>query len=256
MTFSWPVPPPVIGLVSAGPYWSSVVLAAAGCSLLCAAARQRPGRWRVVAARLIGLALLADAVVYSIGLAVSGTWSASSSLPLALCNIGVLVAVAACWWRVPILVELTYFWGLAGTLQGVITPDLGTGFPHLVFFEYVVGHLGIVVAALFLVVGLGLVPRPGAVGRVFAVTAIYTAFVGAVDWLTGANYMFLRSPPSEWTLLRLLGPWPWYVFSAAGVALVLLVILDLPFWPGRRQGPRAGPAGRERPRGRRPAAAG
>jgi len=244
------------GLVSAGPYWSSVVLAVAGCALLCAAARRRPGRWRVAAARLIGSALLADAVVYSIGLAVAGTWSASSSLPLALCNIGVLVAALACWWQAPLLVELTYFWGLAGTLQGVITPDLGSGFPHLVFFEYVVGHLGILVAALFLVVGLHLVPRPGAIGRVFAITAFYTAFVGAVDWLTGANYMFLRSPPSEWTLLRLLGPWPWYVLSATGVALVLLVILDLPFWPGRRQGKRVSPAGRGHPRQRRPAAAG
>jgi hypothetical integral membrane protein (TIGR02206 family) len=70
------------------------------------------------------------------------------------------------------------------------------------------------------------------VPRVFAVTAAYTAFVGLVDWLTGADYMFLRAPPARWTLLRVLGPWPWYVVSAAGVALVLLLLLYLPF---RRQ---------------------
>ncbi|HEX6395043.1 MAG TPA: TIGR02206 family membrane protein [Acidimicrobiales bacterium] len=223
-------------VVSAGPYWSSVVLVAAGCVLLCRGAKRRPGPWRVVAARIIGSLLLADAVVYSIGLVVAGTWSASTSLPLALCNVGVPVASSACWWRVPLLVELTYFWGLAGTLQGVLTPDLSSGFPHLVFFEYVAGHLGIVVAALFLVIGMGLVPRAGAIGRIFAVTAAYTAFVGAVDWLTGSNYMFLSSPPTEWTVLRLLGAWPWYVVGAAGVALPLLVILDLPFWRVRHEG--------------------
>lgn len=229
-------------VVSAGPYWSSVVLVAAGCVLLCTGAKRRPGPWRVVAARTVGALLLADAVVYSIGLVVAGTWSASTSLPLALCNVGVLVASAACWWRVPLLVELTYFWGLAGTLQGVLTPDLSSGFPHLVFFEYVVGHVGIVVAALFLVVGMGLVPRAGAIGRVFAVTAVYTAFVGVVDWLTGSNYMFLSSPPTEWTVLRLLGPWPWYVLSAAGVALLLLVVLDLPFWGVRHEGAEMSPS--------------
>jgi hypothetical integral membrane protein (TIGR02206 family) len=184
---------------------------------------------------ILGLLLLADAVSFIVALVVAGTFSAKTSLPLALCDMAALVAAAACWTRVAVLVELTYFWGLAGTLQAVITPDLNAGFPHLVFFQYMVGHLGIVVAALYLVVGLRITPRPGAVLRVFAITLGYTAFVGLVDGLTGANYMFLRSPPGEWTLLKVLGPWPWYIGSAAGVALVLLVALDAPFWGSRRR---------------------
>jgi hypothetical integral membrane protein (TIGR02206 family) len=147
----------------------------------------------------------------------------------------VLVAAAACLWRTPLLVELTYFWGLAGTLQGVLTPDLSVGFPHLVFWQYVVGHLGIVFAALFLVVGLGIAPRRYAVPRVVAITLGYTALVGLVDAITGANYMFLRRPPGEWTLLRLLGPWPWYLASATGVTIVLFLALDAPFWASRRR---------------------
>ncbi len=221
--------------VSPEAYWPAVALAGATCAAVCVAARKRPGTWRIVCARVIGLTLAAVAVIYTGSLIAQGTWSASSSLPLALCDVGVIVAAVACWWRIPLLVELTYFWGLAGTLQAVITPDLAAGFPHLMFFEYLVGHLGIVLAAVFLVVGLRLTPRPGAAARVFAITAVYTAFVGFVDAVTGANYMFLRDPPGEWTLLRVLGPWPWYVVSAAGVGLVLLVLLDLPFWPSRRR---------------------
>jgi hypothetical integral membrane protein (TIGR02206 family) len=224
-----------LGTVSPLAYWSTVVIAAAGCVIVCSAAWRRPGPWRVVTARVLALLLLADAVSYSVGQAVAGTWSPKTSLPLALCDVGVLVAAAACWWRRALLVELTYFWGLAGTLQAVITPDLNVGFPHLVFFQYVVGHVGIVVAALFLVVGMRIVPRRGSVIRVFSITLGYTTLVGIVDALTGANYMFLRSPPGEWTLLRVLGPWPWYVLSAAGVALVLLTALDAPFWSRRRR---------------------
>lgn len=215
-------------------YWLTVALAAFACIVLCLVARRHPGAWRVTTARLIGCALGVDVVAYSVGEIVHGTWSATSSLPLALCDIGALVAAVACWWRLPILVELTYFWGLAGTLQAVITPDLNVGFPHLVFFEYLDGHLGIVFAALFLVVGMELHPRMGATPRVFAITAVYTAFVGLIDGVSGANYMFLRRPPGEWTLLRLLGPWPWYTFSAAAVALILFTLLDLPFWNERR----------------------
>jgi hypothetical integral membrane protein (TIGR02206 family) len=153
-----------------------------------------------------------------------------SSLPVDLCDVALVVAAVACWQpRWQLAVELTYFWGLAGTLQAVSTPDLSADFPSLTFLEFVVGHLGIVVAALYLVIGLRRGPRAGSVVRVFAITAGYTAFVGCIDGLTGANYMFLRAIPSHTSLLSILGPWPWYLVSAAGIALVLFVVLDAPF---------------------------
>ena len=182
--------------------------------------------------------------------------------PAAYWSCVAVAAAAACWTRLAVLVELTYFWGLAGSLQAVVTPDLDVGFPHLVFFQYVVGHLGIVTAALFLVTGMRIEPRRGAVGRTLLVTAGYTGLVGLVDALTGANYMFLRDPPANWTLLRVLGPWPWYVVSAAGLAVVLFTLLDALFWRGRHaqvEGPdaRSDPEAPPRPahfeRSRRPA---
>jgi uncharacterized membrane protein YwaF len=69
--------------------------------------------------------------------------------------------------------------------------------------------------------------------RVFTITLAYTGFVGLIDALTDADYMFLASRPAQWSLLSILGPWPWYLFSAAGVALVLLVVLDAPFRSSR-----------------------
>ena len=225
----------VIATVQPLAYGLAVALGVATCAVLCVEARRHPGPWAVTAARAIGLVLVALAVSYAVAKAVDGSWSAETDLPLALCNMAVPVAAAACLWRFPLLVELTWFWGLAGTLQAVITPDLDVGFPDLIFFQYVVGHMTIVTAALFLVIGMRITPRPGAVWRVGVVTAAYTAFVGVVDWVTGANYMFLRNPPSNWTVLRLLGPWPWYIVSAAVVALVLLAAFDLPFRYARRR---------------------
>ena len=221
-------------MVSPAAYSTSVAIGLVACVLLCAAARRRRGPATEWAGRLLGVVLAAVVVSWSVGSVRAGSWTLAGSLPLALCDVAVIVAAIACWWPLPLLVELTWFWGLAGTLQAVITPDLGVAFPHLVFFEYVVGHLGIVIAALYLVVGLGVQPRAGAVARTFAITVAYTGLVGAVDGMTGGNYMYLRTPPQAWTLLRVLGPWPWYTVSAAGVAVVLLVVLDMPFRVRRR----------------------
>jgi hypothetical integral membrane protein (TIGR02206 family) len=188
------------------------------------------------AGRAIAVVLALDAVVFVAMPVVNGQWTVRTSLPLALCDVALVVAAVACWWPGWMLgVELTYFWGLAGTLQAVITPDLSAGFPQLEFFEFVVGHIGIVVAALYLVVGLGLVPRAGSVTRVFAITVGYAVAVGAFDWATGSNYMFLAAPTGNVSLLSVLGPWPWYLLSATGVALGLLLLLDAPFRRSRRR---------------------
>ena len=188
-----------------------------------------------MAARALALILVVDAAVFAIDPVIRHTWTARASLPLSLCDVALVIAAAACWWpRQPLLIELTWFWGLAGTLQAIATPDLTVGFPHLEFFEYVVGHLGIVIAALYLVVGLGYRPRARAVPRVFAITVLYTGFVGIMDAVLNADYMFLASRPVHWSLLSVLGPWPWYILSAAGLALVLLFALDAPFRAGRR----------------------
>ena len=216
----------IMAAISPGAYWGGVVLGGATCALLCLAGRRHPGRFVDLVCKGIGAVLFADVLAYSIGEMVAGTWSPKTSLPLALCNVAVLVAGVACWWKTPLLVELTWFWGLAGTLQGLLTPDLGVSFPHLVFFEYLGGHLSVVVAALFLVVGARMTPRRGALWRVLAISIGYTIVVGAIDWLYGANYMFLRRAPGEWTLLRLLGPWPYYIFSAVIVAALVFELLD------------------------------
>jgi hypothetical integral membrane protein (TIGR02206 family) len=137
------------------------------------------------------------------------------------------VAGFALWFRRQWLVEVTYFWGLTGTLQALLTPDLPQHFPTYPYFQYYIAHGGVVAAALLMVFGLGLHPRRSAVARVAAITVAYAAFVGVVDALTGANYMYLRSKPATPTLLDVMGPWPWYIVAAGVVALVLFLTLDL-----------------------------
>jgi hypothetical integral membrane protein (TIGR02206 family) len=223
------------GTISAEPYWLSVATLAVGCAVLCTWARLRPGRWSARAAKVIGVVLISDALADTSRQLVDGTWHEGTSLPLALCNFALLVAAAACWWRVRILVELTYYWALAGTLQGLITPDLNVPYPRLEFFEYVIGHTLIIVAALFLVVGLRIPPRRGSVVRASIITYIYVALVGVVDALIGANYMFLRHAPHQWTLLRLMGPYPWYLVTGVVIVPLLFSLLYSPFWFERRR---------------------
>jgi hypothetical integral membrane protein (TIGR02206 family) len=220
--------------ISPLPYWLCVGVLVLAFVVILFEARRSPGRWTEAVAKVIGFLLLSVCVVDTVRQVHDGTWSLHTSLPLALCNFTLLVGAAACWWLTPQLIELTYYWGLAGALQGLATPDLNVPFPHVEFFEYVIGHTGIIVAALFLVLGLRRSPRPGSVLRSSIVTYLYALVVALADISLNANYMFFRHAPKQWTLLRLMGPYPWYLVTGVVIVPLLFTILYSPFWFARR----------------------
>ena len=205
----------------------ALVAIALSTVLLVVAARRRPGPWL----KWLAAVLLVDEVswwVFLLGGGEPGS-QVALSLPLQLCDVAIFIAAAALWTRRQLLAEVTYFWGLAGTIQALLTPDLPQHFPSYPYFQYYIAHGGVVAAALVLVVGLGQRPRRWAVARVAGLTVAYAALVGFVDAVTGADYMYLRSKPPTATLLDVLGPWPWYILSAAAIAVCLFAILDAPF---------------------------
>ena len=157
------------------------------------------------------------------------TWSSAASLPVQLCDVGGFAAAAALFWRRILMVEVAYFWGFGGTLQALLTPDLKDHFPSFPYLQFYLTHGLVILAALFLVIGLGLQPRSGAVRRIFLLTFAFAVLVGVIDLATGGNYMYLRQVPRSGTLLSVMGPWPWYIVTGAVLTLVVLLILEAPF---------------------------
>jgi hypothetical integral membrane protein (TIGR02206 family) len=196
---------------------------------VCTAARRRPGPWVDALSRALAVLLVANLVVWQIVGVARGSWRASDHLMLDLCPVTALIAAVALWRPRPLLVELTYFWGCAGTIQGVITPDLRYHFPSYDYFEFYLTHSGVLLAALLLVIGRGLVPRRHAVWRVLVITVGFTGVAALADVVSGGNYMFLRKQGPRGTLLDVMGPWPWYIGTGVVLALVFLLILDAPF---------------------------
>lgn len=208
------------------------LLVVAVCAIvLVVAARKTPGPWIRVAAMVLAVVLVGAEIGWWIFLATTGSsdYQLASALPLQLCDAAIFIGAVALVLRTQILVEITYFWGLAGTLQALLTPDLPQGFPSFPYFQYYVAHGGIVIAALLLVFGMRLRPRRDAIWRVIAITLVYVAFVGAVDAATGLNYMYLRAKPATASLFDLMGPWPWYLVVATAVGVALFLVLDAPF---------------------------
>ena len=216
----------------------TLAVVVATISGLVVAARMRPGAWTLVAARILAVVLVVNELSWLGSVIAAGQWNVQWALPLNLCDSACFVAAAALWTRRSLLVELTWFWGIAGTAQGLLTPEIGTWhFPQYNYIQYFVAHGGIVMSAFFLVVGLGIRPRKGAIVRVVALTLAYTAVAGAIDLMVHGNYMFLRNKPGVASVLDIFGPWPFYIVGATGLAVVFFTLLDLAFWRSRSKRP-------------------
>ena len=205
---------------------AAIAATALAAALLVAGARRRGAAFADPAARALAVVLLAGFAGEQLTYALRGEWSAEVNLPFQLTDAVTFTAAAALWLRAPLAVELTYFWALSATVQAVVTPDVGEGFPDPLYFAYFSAHSGAVAAAFLLVFGMGLAPRQRAVARVYAITAGFAAVAAVATIATGGNYMFLRRKPVRGSLLDVMGPWPVYVAAAAALALVLFLALD------------------------------
>jgi hypothetical integral membrane protein (TIGR02206 family) len=157
---------------------------------------------------------------------ITGVYTVQYTLPLQLTDLTSMASAFALLTRRQLAVELAYFLALTGALQATITPDLYQNFPSVYYFTYFMYHIGALVAAVFLVWGLGIRLRRWAALRGLIAVLAWAAIAGIADVITGGNYMYLAWKPEHGSLLSVMGPWPWYIVAGVGVAVVMMALVN------------------------------
>lgn len=171
-------------------------------------------------------------------MSLDGTVALDNLLPFHLCDIAAVIAGFALLTRRPLLCALTYFWGLAATLQALITPAVELGFPSLPYFSFFLQHFAIVATALFLPIVDGWRPKTPlwkSPLEIYVWSVLYLFFALSINTWLGTNFGFASHPPHTPSLIDHLGPWPWYLFSIQAFALLLFFLLALPLMPRKNQ---------------------
>ena len=159
-----------------------------------------------------------------------GWWRIQIMLPLHFCGLMMYLSPYMLLTHNYRAFEFVYFLGIGGAIQGVLTPAIGDhGFPHFLFFQAIIAHGAVVTAGVYMAVVKGYRPTWQSFKRVIIISNIYMVFVAIVDWAIGANYMFLAQKPDTVSLIDVLGPHPWYILSLEGVALLVMLLLYLPY---------------------------
>ncbi len=174
--------------------------------------------------------LLVNYIVFLFFLRAQTDQSWQGKLPMQMCDWAMFVVIVALLTANRYWFEVAYFWGVGGTLQAILTPDLRYGFPDLHFFNFFINHAGIIVGVVFLMLTRRLRPYPMSGVRAFAWAEFYFVCAMTVDLLTGLNYGYLLRKPATLTLLSFLSDsWPIYLLQFHLLAIVFFIVLYLPF---------------------------
>src|SRR5437667_12464071 len=91
--------------------------------------RTRSQRLEKVIIGVLSAVLLVNYIVYLLFIRSQGLVDWWQMLPMQMCDWGMVVVIVAMLTGSQRWFEVAYFWGIGGTLQAVLTPNLRFGFP-------------------------------------------------------------------------------------------------------------------------------
>ena len=192
--------------------------------------RTRSSRIERAIVGLLSAVLVLNYVVYLIFVRSHGIVTWQQMLPLQLCDWGMVVVIVAMWTGNQRWFEVAYFWGIGGTLQAVLTPNLRFGFPDWRIISFFTSHSGIIIGVVFLMLTRRYRPYPMSIVRTFIWSEFYFVVTLIADELTGFNYGFLLHKPEAFSILNFLSDSrPLYLLEMHGVALLFFLGLYAPF---------------------------
>ncbi|MCK7592013.1 TIGR02206 family membrane protein [Subsaxibacter sp. CAU 1640] len=158
------------------------------------------------------------------------SYDIQKDLPLYLCSfIAVLIPIFTNY-RNYLIYEILVFWIIAGTLQGVITPDIEEGFPTFDYFRYWIVHLGLLIIIFYATFVFGMTPKLKSVFKSFLALQVYLILMICINWLLDSNYFYLNEKPKSASLLDYFGEWPIYILIVQLLLLPYFLVIYVPFY--------------------------
>lgn len=163
-----------------------------------------------------------------------GYWNLKQNLPVHLCSISYFFCIALLMNYKQWLAECIYYWGLAGGIHALLTPEFTMGMIGYNFYAYFIDHAGLLLVIVYMIVHLNFRPRAKSWIWIFGYTQLVAIGVGIINYTIGSNYMFLSEKPIAQNPF-LIGEWPYYILILEAVGLLHFWAFYLPFAKKNKQ---------------------
>ena len=161
-------------------------------------------------------------------------WHIDQDLLIHMCGLAIFIVPYALITKKKWAIELSYYWGIGGSIQALLTPNLIYALPEYHAIHFVVSHSMLLVGSVCLMVLTCHRLSMRGLYRVM-ITTIVAAFMAMMSSIViniiwpglRANYWFMLEKPHVSTIMAYLPNWPWYVAPLACIVAGILYVMYL-----------------------------
>ena len=164
-----------------------------------------------------------------------GIWDVAEDLPLHMCGISFFTSTYALYSKNQTAFELSYFWGLAGAFQAIITPDPTRFVMDVSLFWNFLSHGVIILNVLWMIVIDNMRCRVGSYLNAIIITNGILFIISIVNSILGGNYWFICEKPGGESPF-IMGEWPLYIIGFQISGILLLGLFYIPMIILRKKG--------------------
>ena len=164
-----------------------------------------------------------------------GIWDFAEDLPLHMCGISFFTSTYALYSKNQTAFELSYFWGLAGAFQAIITPDPTRFVMDVSLFWNFLSHGLIILNVLWMIVIDNMRCRVGSYLNAVIITNGILFIISIVNSILGGNYWFICEKPGGESPF-IMGEWPLYIIGFQISGILLLGLFYIPMIILRKKG--------------------
>ena len=164
-----------------------------------------------------------------------GIWDVAEDLPLHMCGISFFTSTYALYSKNQTAFELSYFWGLAGAFQAIITPDFTRFVMDVSLFWNFLSHGLIILNVLWMIVIDNMRCRVGSYLNAVIITNGILFIISIVNSILGGNYWFICEKPGGESPF-IMGEWPLYIIGFQISGILLLGLFYIPMIILRKKG--------------------
>ena len=131
-----------------------------------------------------------------------------------------------------IFFEVSFFWGIGGGINALITPDIPKTFPDPQYILFFIGHGLLIIAIAYACIALKNRPTLASVKNGIYVSLSILPIIYVVNMLLGppANYWYLGTKPIGESILDFFPEPPLHIPLLIIIGAVLFFIIYSPYW--------------------------
>ena len=153
-------------------------------------------------------------------------------IPIHMCNLSTIFIGIFLLTKKRIFFEVSFFWGIGGGLNALLTPDVPKNFPDPQYVLFFVGHGLLIIAIVFASLGLKNRPTLSSVRNGIYFSLAVLPIIYLVNILIGppANYWYLGVKPVGESLLDFFPDPPFHIPLLIILGIVVFYLIYSPFW--------------------------